>query len=296
LGINRVSTVTPHALLAAALLAHRRRAISEKEVTERIVLLRTIAQDLGAPFSRQLDNAPASPTALGPIADALRMFADQDMVTAQQAKGEAIYQLNDDKRTELSFYKNTLINLVAGRTIVATALLTCPTDAPLAQVREQALFLSRLFKLELIYPVGKSFDHIFDETVEHLNKLGLVVRDGEKLTLAPEKFVRPQLQFLADLIRDYLESYLLAAITAQEGTATDRKDFIKKALETGRAEFLAGRLSASESLSRTNLENALSWLIELSYLAERDKKLQAGTKPLAGLADRIRACLSSDTA
>lgn len=294
-GINRVSTVTPHALLAAALLAHRRRGISENEVTDRIVLLRKIAEDLGAPFSKQLANAPSSPTALGPIADAFKMFADQDMVTAQQAKGEAIFQLKDDKRPELSFYKNTLINLVAGRTIVATALLTVPPDAPLAQIREQALFISRLFKLELIYPVGKSFDHIFDETVEHLHKLGLVVRDADKLTLAPEKFVRPQLQFLADLIRDYLESYLLAAMTAQEGTATDRKDFIKRALETGRAEFLAGRLQASESLSRTNLENALAWLIELSYLAERDKKLQGGTKPLAGLADRIRACLATDS-
>src|SRR5439155_13081277 len=53
-GISRVSTVTPHALLASALLAHRRRGISAKDVGERVQLLRAIAGDLGAPFSRQL--------------------------------------------------------------------------------------------------------------------------------------------------------------------------------------------------------------------------------------------------
>src|SRR5207237_10793565 len=88
-GINRASTVTPHALLAAALLAHRRRGISEKEVSERIVFLRRIATELGAPFSKLLEGAPSSPTALWPIAYALRMFEARGMVTAQLARGQA---------------------------------------------------------------------------------------------------------------------------------------------------------------------------------------------------------------
>ena len=46
------------------------------------------------------------------------------------------------------------MRMLAGRTIVASALLTAQTDS-LAAVRERALVLSRLFKFEFIYPVGK---------------------------------------------------------------------------------------------------------------------------------------------
>jgi glycerol-3-phosphate O-acyltransferase len=291
-GIGRVSTVTPHALLASALLAHRRRGVAAKEVTERIVLLRKIAGDLGAPMSKQLIDAPSSPTSLGPVADALKTFVGEAMVKAADAKGEPIYQLDDDKRSELSFYKNTLLNLVAGRAIVASALLADEMKLELTAISDRAVFLSRLFKFELVFPVGKSFAQIFDETVDHLVKLGLVVRHKDLLRVAPEPFARPQLEFLADLIRDYLESYLLAAQTLGDlGAGLDKKEFVKRALETGRAEFLAGRVTTAEALSRTTLETALQWLLDQGAVAEKDKKLGVGPKPAVDLADQIRAYL-----
>ena len=37
-GISKVSTVTPHALVSASLLAHRRRGITQRELTDRITL------------------------------------------------------------------------------------------------------------------------------------------------------------------------------------------------------------------------------------------------------------------
>lgn len=291
-GIGRVSTVTPHALLAAALLAHRRRGVSAREVTDRIVLLRKVAGDLGAPLSRHLIDAPSSPTSLGPVADALKTFVGEHMLKTAEAKGEPIYQLDDDKRSELSFYKNNLLNLVAGRTIVASALLADEMKLELSAISERAHFLSRLFKFEFVFPVGKNFAQIFDETVDHLVKLGLVVRHKDSLRVAPEPFARPQLEFLGDLIRDYQESYLLAAITLGEvGSGLDKKEFTRRALETGRAEFLAGRVTTAESLSRTNLETALQWLLDQQALVEKDKKLCPGPKPATDLADQIRAYL-----
>ncbi len=291
-GISRVSTVTPHALLASALLAHRRRGISAKDAGERIVFLRRIAEDLGAPFSPQLEGAPSSPETLGPIADALAMFASQGMVKTVQAMGEPIYQLEDDKRAELAFYKNTLLNLVAGRTIVASALLSTPGDS-LAQVRERALVLSRLFKFELIYPVGKTFEVIFTETVAHLSKLGLVLADEVTLKVAPEPFAKPMLHFLAELIRDYLESYWLSAKAAAHLPAAgiEKKEFVKNALEAGRGEFLAGSLTAAEALSRTNLENAVQYLVDQKILAEQNKKLVAAPQAAKALMDTIRSYL-----
>ncbi len=80
-------------------------------------------------------------------------------------------------------------------------------------------------------------------------------------------------------MRDYLESYLLAALAledlASEGPL-DRKGFVKAALETGRAEFLSGRIGASEALSRTTLENAVEYFLDQGILVEKDKKLRLG--------------------
>ncbi len=288
-GISRVSTVTPHALLASALLAHRRRGISVRELTDRVMLLRRLVTDLGAPLSRQLENAPSSPTVLGPIADAMLMFASEGFVRIVEARGEPIYQVEDERRSELAFYKNTLINLLAGRTIVSAALLAVPSGT-LGEVRERALFLSRLFKFEFLYPVGKTFEHIFDETLTHLASTGLVqVADGA-VTISPEPHARPALQFLADLLRDLLETYLVAARSVADvpEAGLDRKDFIKRALEAGRADYLAGTVTAAEALSRPTIETALTWLIERGHLSESSRKLRRGAKPAAELISELQ--------
>ncbi|MFO0599358.1 MAG: 1-acyl-sn-glycerol-3-phosphate acyltransferase [Myxococcaceae bacterium] len=287
-GISKVSTVTPHALLASALLGHKKRGIPARDLTDRIVFLRGLATDLGAPLSRLLKDSPSSPTVIGPVMDAMHMFASEGMVRSVEARGEPIFQVEDDRRPELSFYKNTLLNLIAGRAIVCAAVLNVPTGHR-GTVRDSALYLSRLFKLEFLYPVGKTFEHIFDETVDHLSRLGLLSQAENEVNIAPEAHARPLVHFLADQLRDYLESYLLAARTAEEVKAEgiDKKDFLKRALEAGRADFLAGTITASESLSKTTLENALQYLVEQQFLAEKDKKLVPGSKSAADLVKQI---------
>ncbi|MBL8914770.1 MAG: 1-acyl-sn-glycerol-3-phosphate acyltransferase [Archangium sp.] len=309
-GISRVSTVTPHALLASSLLAHRKRGIPARDLTDRIVFLRGMATDLGAPLSRLLTDSPSSPTVIGPMMDAMRMFASEGMVRSVEARGEPIFQVEDDRRPELSFYKNTLLNLIAGRSIVCCAVLavspatgSLPSgvapggSAPRTTIRDLALSLSRLFKLEFLYPVGKTFEHIFDETVEHLVRIGILSRPESGIAIAPEAHARPMVQFLADQLRDLIESYLLAARTAEElkPEGMDRKDFIKRMLEAGRADFLAGTITASEALSKTTLENALQFLIEQHFVTEKDKKLVPGSASASELVKQISRFLPENT-
>ena len=184
--------------------------------------------------------------------------------------------------------------MVAGRTIVAAAVLASEPETSVAAVREKALFLSRLFKFEFIYPVGKSFEVIFDETVVHLQKLGLLVRGEGSMAIAPETHARPQIEFIGDLLRDYLESYLIAARQAQEVPAAagqDKKEFSKKALENGRADYLAGSITASEALSKTTIDNAVLYLIDQQHLIDQGKRVAVGTRPVSELIAQIRAFL-----
>jgi glycerol-3-phosphate O-acyltransferase len=94
----------------------------------------------------------------------------------------------------------------------------------------------------------------------------------------PDAAARGVLEFLADIVRDYLQSYLLAGLTLDELAAgpMDRKSFLRAALETGRMEFLQGRIDAAEAISRTTLENALAWLLDQELVAERERRLVLG--------------------
>ena len=293
-GISRVSTVTPHALLASSLLAHRRRGIATHEIETRIELLRRLVTELGAPLSRHLADAACAPTTPGPIADAMRMFASEGYVRIVDGGEDPIYQVEDEHRPALSFYKNTLLNLVAGRTIVSAALLAAEPDSTHDRVRELALFLSRLFKFEFLYPVGKNFEHILDETLEHLLAMHVVEQQGDRLAVSRQVGARASVQFLADMHRDYLESYLLAARMASElaPAGLEKREFLRRTLDRGRTDFLAGTIELSEALSKTNLENALLYLVDQGLVVESDKRFLPGKGSIGELVEQVKRFLS----
>ena len=276
-GIARVSTVTPHALVSTALLAHPGRGLPASALAARIARLRSVLLEDGASLSTGLAGAPTDPTAPGPVREAVLGFVEDKLVRTEQAKGETVYLPVDERRVQLAYYKNTILNLVAPRALVASAALRGVLDDSEASVRTKALFLSRLFKLEFIYRVGTPFEVIFAETVDRLVGDGLLLRTGGAL-VPPDAAARGVLAFLADVVRDYLQSYLLAGLTLEDLAAgpMDRKSFLRAALETGRMEFLQGRIDAAEAISRTTLENALAWLVDQELIAERERKLFLG--------------------
>ena len=276
-GIARVSTVTPHALVSTALLSHLGRGQPATVLGARVGALRRMLLEDGAALSTGLAEAPTDPTVPGPVRTAILGFIEDKMVRTEQAKGETVYLPVDERRVQLAYYKNTILNLVVPRALVACAVLRGGQDASEEAVRTRALFLSRLFKVEFIYRVGAPFEVIFSETADRLVSAGLLDRRAGAL-VPRDAQARVELEFLADILRDYLQSYLLAALTLEDLSAgpMDRRSFLRAALETGRMEFLQGRIDAAEAISRTTLENALAWLVEQQMAAERDRKLVLG--------------------
>jgi glycerol-3-phosphate O-acyltransferase len=293
-GIGRACTLTPQALVSAGVLAWRGRGITAGELADRIAFLRRLAASDGARLSATLENAPSDPTEPGPIHDAARTFIADKLLIHQVARGESIYLPVDERRSELSFYKNTLLNWIAPRSLVASAVLAEAGGGDAAAVRERALLLSRLFKLEFIYRAGASFETIFDATVDSLEREGLLLRADGAIAAPAERQARRKLEFLADLVRDYLESYWIAAL-ALDGLAAhgalERKAWLRTALEVGRAEFFAGRVSAMEAISRPHLENALEWFLERGILQAEERKVRLGPQAAD---DAARAALAAE--
>ncbi len=260
-GIAEVVTVTPVSLVAAALLSHVRRGISSTEVSDRVALLLDIAVREGARLAPALSGATNDPLAPGPVHDAVVTFAASKLVDVQEAGGQVIYQVPDPKRIYLDYHRNAILNRYVGLSLVSMAVRARGPGATLAEIRDDVRFLSRLFRLEFMYPVGSTFDAVFRTKLDALAGLGAVIEADGRIGPGP---ARGRLDFLADMTRPYLEAYRIAAETVRAaglaGGSAERKLLVKQGLERGHAEFLSGLVRMRESVSKATLENAMEWL------------------------------------
>jgi glycerol-3-phosphate O-acyltransferase len=282
-GISRAVTVTPVGLVAAALLSHVRRGLTAVELSRRIELLRYIAAEGSARFGRDLAGASSDPRQPGPVADAVARLAAGGLLRVEVAAGEHIYQVVDEKRAVLDYHRNAVIHRYVAPAIVAAALRASGEGAAVAAVRHRSAWLSRLFKLEFMYRPGASLEVVFEENLAFLERVGSVVRDGDRLGAGSE--VEPA-AFLAEFLRPYLEAYRLAAeaslalLASPPKGGLDRRALVKAALERGRAGFLAGRLQCREALSKATLENAVEWLVTTGRVEEQGGKLKIAQDPV----------------
>ncbi|HTP50210.1 MAG TPA: 1-acyl-sn-glycerol-3-phosphate acyltransferase [Anaeromyxobacteraceae bacterium] len=297
-GIADVVTVTPVSLVATALLAHVRRGVAAEDVGRRVGLLRDLAAEENARLAHDLVDASADPRQPGPVGEALVTLTADRLVTVREAAGHVIYQVVEEKRPLLDFHRNATLNRFAALSLVALSVRSCGDGAALVDVRERVRWLSRLFKLEFMYPAGTTLESVFKEKLGTLSRLGLARAEGEVVRLEAE---RDTLGFLADLVRPYLEAYRLAAESVrsagQAGQPLDRKSLVNAALERGRADYHAGRILLRESLSKATLENAMEWLSSQGVFSVDE----AGKRTVAErwreglqtqLVDRIGLCLA----
>ncbi|OFX20778.1 MAG: glycerol-3-phosphate acyltransferase [Anaeromyxobacter sp. RBG_16_69_14] len=297
-GINRAITMTPVGLVAASLLAHVRRGLPAEEVARRVELLRYIAGDAGARFSRGLAGAPSDPRLPGPVADAVTRLTEEGLVRVERAAGETIYQVVEERRTLLDYHKNAVIHRYVSVALIATALRASRLDAPADDVKAGTRWLSRLLKLEFMYRVEASFDEIFEENAAFLRRLGIIEESAGRLCAGAE---RATLDFLAGLLRPYLEAYgvvaeaLLELDRASPGAHVDRQGLVKAAMERGRAAYASGRVTSRESLSKATFENAAEWLAQQRALEPQGghTRLAAGWREgrLPETVRKIRDCL-----
>jgi glycerol-3-phosphate O-acyltransferase len=280
-GISRAVTITPVGLVAAALLSHGRRGMTAAELARRVELLRGLAVEGGARLGRDLASSPADPRQPGAVADAVRGLALAGTVRIEVAAGDTIYLVPDEKRPGLDYHRNAVIHRFVEPAILAAAVQGGDAAGePLLVVRNRALWLSRLFKLEFMYRVGAAPDEVVQQNLAFLVRIGAVVHEDDRVRpgAAPDL-----LHFLAELLSAYLEAYHLAATTAlatltpSDGgpaAATDRRALVREALERGRAAFLSGQIQLRESLSKATLENAFDWLMTQGIIVESEGKVR----------------------
>src|SRR6267142_1213742 len=262
-GINAAAPLAPTGLAAAALLSHDRRALSETEVLDRAEFLHGAALDTGAHGGGE----PVRPLVL----KALDSLCADGTLKRHEAGGERFYAVPEERRIALDYHKNGILHFLVAPAILAAALRSFRgKPAPHAKLLSRARDASRLLKYEFIFPPGKSLESTVDETFGLLLRWGLAERAGE--AVRPVAGGVRMLSLLAELLRPFGEAVWAVADSLElllPGPLPPR-EWMQKALDRGRAAYLAGRILRVEALTKPTLENAVQLF--------RDRGVVVGSK------------------
>ncbi|MDB5218423.1 MAG: Glycerol-3-phosphate acyltransferase [Myxococcaceae bacterium] len=306
--INRVTAVTPSALVASALLTHAKRGLPHAELVEACERLARILHGEGARFTPTLV-APTSDASDGPSAPSSRIVLRSGAIREacelllraghvevhrpgapvsdgrrDKDKGarpgpDAIYVVPDADRLSLDIAKNLVVHFFVSRAMIAIPLSASARagDAAMASalLADRVQALSRLFKYELQFRADATFETIFAETLGVMEADGEVVLDAEgNVSLPGPGEGRERANIHARMLRNFVEGYRVAArgLAALLKGALAPKDLAKRAMTAGERMFLAGELECREAVSRPVIENAFLAFVDQGYLGRAEGK------------------------
>lgn len=295
--INRVTAVTPGALVATVLLCHPRRGMPHRELVERARRLLSLVRSMGARTTPSVTEGPGGPLSEASLREAaevyvrgglLRRHVPGDTLTGVREKqgsaaggGDVIWVVPEERRIALDIPKNMIVHLFVDRALVAIALGArdasegAPHDATAAGALARARLLARLFRLELHLREGAAFDARFQQALDAMERTGELAR-AEDGSLAPGPGHdgldgRGWLLFYAAVLRNFLEGYRIAARALRTLALgpVEKRELVQRAMRIGEQMFLGGEIERAEAVSRPVIENALAAFRDLGYL-DRD--------------------------
>jgi glycerol-3-phosphate O-acyltransferase len=296
--INRVTAITPSALVAAALLTHGRRGISHNDLVAACERLARILRGYDARFAPSLlvsleawSQADLTAPVLrhGAIREACELLHRAGHVETHQPGvpvGEkherprpgpdATYVVPDVARLSLDIAKNLMVHFFVSRAMIATPLYAiAPHGLPLAQLAERVQALSRIFKHEFQFRADATFETIFEETLAAMKADSEIATDEDDvIRLASEGEGRERAILHVRMIRSFLEGYRIAARACAallKGPALP-KDLAKRAMTVGERMFLAGEIAGREAVTRPVIENAFLAFVDQGYLGRTEGK------------------------
>jgi glycerol-3-phosphate O-acyltransferase len=280
-GINAAAPLAPMGLASAVLLSHDKRALSESELLDRAEFLHAAARDGGA------HGSAASPRPL--VMRAVESLVADGSVKRHEAGGERFYSVPEERRIALDYHKNGILHFLVAPAILAAALRSFRGQAaPHAELLKRAKEASRMTKYEFIFPPGKHLEATVEENLALLFRWGLVEKENDRIQ--PVARGLRMLALLAELLRPFGEGSWVAADALELllfGPMAS-KEWMRLALDRGRAAYLAGRILHVEALTKPTLENAVSVLRDRGVVVGAKIKLTpewASKEKLAALAE-----------
>lgn len=284
--INRISVVTPVALVAASLLC-----FTGQEVA--LPLLRsTFSAFYDYLHSRKVSISSDITSAQDTIFSVLALFKQWGLIFCENHddgnQGQvALYSIPEEKRLNLEYYKNNIMHHFLPVSFVSLAIISCQEEATVALIKEDCLFLKNLLREEFSWE-GSEFLEV-EETLLYLAESGLIMWLDGRVT-CPKKEARIILDAFAGLLGSLLEAYGLVfkalSHTAKAWTCgKDLPDDLRHLAERMHGKAI---ISRAESLSREYYKNALNLLQNEGIINKWDNTTKGKEKEVVRIKNEER--------
>ncbi len=261
--INEQAVVLPTSLVALALLAHHRRGIRRTALVERVERFRSFLERAGAKMSASMA-WPGWATE-----EALKRFLDGHKIRSYEDEEGPVYQLAEQSRITLEYYKNSLLHFFVPASLLALCFRHQLRDhgVPRSGVPEGGIpvqelpairrfrALAWIFRYEFVFDPETTAGQLADQTMAQLVAHGALQADGEGLRVVDAE----RLNELAELLLGFVESYWVT-LHAAHGLA-DRnlgsKELVAAIRKVGESIYAVEEIRRAEALSAVSLRNAV---------------------------------------
>jgi len=262
-GINEVSVVTPHALVACALLNCPTKGFMKTEFALIVEIYLNYLVSQNAKLSDTMINYVHS------VEDALQQYMDRKMIekmeitSIREALGDTKLRLFDNKRPSLDYYKNNCISFFIPAAFTALAIIA--QDA--FQFSENSLasdyeFLQEFFKYEFAYDVDKTPLNYISSSIKSFQEEAIIIPHPElKQTYNITSVGYKKLGYFASFLKTYFESYRISlnVFMEYERENLDEKDCVKKIQNMGYRMYRREEFERKEALSKMTFKNAVAY-------------------------------------
>ena len=276
--INQVSLITPHAVVAGAILNCGQKRFDYNQLMAHVDTYMTYLLSQGANLADTLlwDRNTTFKQVLDAFADS-KMIEKSTSEFSQSAIANPLFKISDAKRPGLDYYKNN--GIIAFIPAAFTALAILKADAfqfSSVDIHVSYKFLQEFFENEFIldpdqpveYLVRKNLKAFIDDAIIMPHQ---TLPDTYNLTSAGYR----KLNLYAAFLVPYFEAYWIVLNFYKKYTKQsifDTKDYIKKIQSLGNRMYKRKEVERTEALSKINYKNAVTFFTSHGLTeAEKDK-------------------------
>ncbi|MGD9366270.1 MAG: 1-acyl-sn-glycerol-3-phosphate acyltransferase [Desulfobacteraceae bacterium] len=272
--IDEASVVTPHALVAAAILNCPDKRFTEKEIFQIIdsYIHLLFSQNAKLTDTLLMDHQRACEQALENYLN--RKLIEQPGGEKNMPAGLGQFRVPSGKRMQLEYYKNNGIAYFVPAAI--TALTILEKDAfqfSAADLHDRHRFLQDFFKYEFAYDIDKTAETLVRKVIKSfIDDAILMPHQSLPDTYQITSSGLRKLKLFARFLKTYFESYL-AVLHFFKQTPRNKartKDRLKKIQAIGTTMMKNQEIELSESLSKINFQNGISFFTTHGVKGQED--------------------------
>ncbi|MCP4601370.1 MAG: hypothetical protein GY847_12740 [Proteobacteria bacterium] len=275
--INRITVVTPSAVLATVLLIQREARLNHDDLHSLALWFVDVLDGLGATISSFVDKwrEQGSDNRNGEnlLDQTIQSFVKGGQISVDKKTEEPVYTIREGQRLPLDYYKNNIIHFFVPISMVCTSCLTADTkEVERSRIVEDVTLASRLYRWEFMLFSGQRREEercreevteLLDKALELLVRINVLSKTGNRFEVVD----RNKAVALSDILLNFHEIYFAAVSTIRERAIEQgSQNSIERALAITQELTTSGYFSRPEGHSKLNLQNAIQVFKEFKIL------------------------------